>query len=105
MRVTPEQYSELQKQVAPHSKSSINIPIAFAVGGLICVLGQLGMSLFQQMGVEKDAAGTWVSICLVLLSALLTGFGLYEKLAKHAGAGTLVPITVSYTHLTLPTSP
>lgn len=93
MRVTPEQYSELQKQVAPHSKSYINIPVAFAVGGLICVLGQLGMSLFQQMGVEKDAAGTWVSICLVLLSAPLTGFGLYEKLAKHAGAGTLVPIT------------
>ncbi|MBQ2264827.1 MAG: stage V sporulation protein AC [Oscillospiraceae bacterium] len=93
MKVTPEQYQEMQKQAAPPSKSYINIPMAFLIGGLICVIGQLLLEGYTASGLEKDIAAAWTSITLVCLSALLTGFGLYEQLAKHAGAGTLVPIT------------
>lgn len=93
MKVTPEQYQEMQKQAAPPSKSYINIPMAFLIGGLICVIGQLLLEGYTALGLEKDIAAAWTSITLVCLSALLTGFGLYEQLARHAGAGTLVPIT------------
>ena len=93
MKITPEQYQEMQKQAAPPSKSYINIPMAFLIGGLICVIGLLLLEGYTASGLEKDIAAAWTSITLVCLSALLTGFGLYEQLAKHAGAGTLVPIT------------
>ncbi len=93
MKITPEEYQELQKKAAPPSKSYINIPMAFLVGGLICTLGQLLLEGYGALGLEQDAAAAWTSITLVCLSALLTGFGVYERLAKHAGAGTLVPIT------------
>lgn len=93
MKVTPEKYQEMQKRAAPPSKSYINIPMAFLVGGLICVIGQLLLEGYTALGLEKDIAAAWTSVTLVCLSALLTGFGLYEQLAKHAGAGTLVPIT------------
>ncbi|MGN0622088.1 MAG: stage V sporulation protein AC [Porcipelethomonas sp.] len=91
--VTPQEYSEMSKQASPNSKSWINIPFAFVIGGLICTFGEVLLSIFEHFGLEKEAAGTWTSIILVFLSALFTGLGLYEKLAKHAGAGTLVPIT------------
>lgn len=93
MKVTPEEYRQMQKETAPSSKSYVNIPMAFLVGGLICVIGQLLLEGYMALGLEQDIAAAWTSITLVCLSALLTGFGLYEQLAKHAGAGTLVPIT------------
>jgi len=93
MNITPKQYDEMSKQASPNSKSYINIPVAFLVGGLICTIGQVFMNIFKNAGLEKEAASTWTSMILVFLSALLTGLGAYEKIAKHAGAGTLVPIT------------
>ena len=86
-------YSEMSKDASPKSNSKVNVPVAFLVGGAICALGQLIMSVLMNCGLGKENAGTWTSIILVGLSSLLTGFGWYEKLAKHAGAGTLVPIT------------
>lgn len=83
----------MSKKASPNSKSWINIPMAFLVGGLICTLGEVTLNIFTHFGAEKEAAGAWASIILVFLSALFTGLGIYEKLAKHAGAGTLVPIT------------
>ncbi|MBO5383937.1 MAG: stage V sporulation protein AC [Ruminococcus sp.] len=93
MNITPELYSEMSEKASPKSNSKVNVPVAFAVGGGICVLGQLIMSVFERYGFERTEAGTWTSIILVALSALCTGIGWYQKLAKHAGAGTLVPIT------------
>lgn len=81
------------KSTSPPSKSFKNIPIAFLVGGVICTIGQVILKVFERYNFDKVSASTWVSIILILTSAVLTGFGLYEKLAKHAGAGTLVPIT------------
>ncbi len=67
--------------------------MAFLIGGLICTLGEVILNILLITVRKKEAAGAWASIILVFLSALFTGLGLYEKLAKHAGAGTLVPIT------------
>ena len=91
--VTKKQYSEMSKKASPNSRSWVNVPMAFLIGGLICTLGEVILNIFTHYGVEKEAAGAWASIILVFLSAFFTGLGIYEKLAKHAGAGTLVPIT------------
>lgn len=66
---------------------------AFCVGGLICVLGQALRNLYQGLGLAEEDAGTLASCSLILLSALLTGLGWFDNIAKRAGAGTLVPIT------------
>ena len=66
---------------------------AFCVGGLICTAGQALMNAYQSAGLEKEDAGTLVSVTLVFAAALLTGLGWFDNIAKHAGAGTLVPIT------------
>ena len=91
--VTQKEYDQMSKKASPNSKSWINIPMAFLVGGLICTLGEVILNIFTHFGAENEAAGAWASIILVFLSALFTGLGIYEKLARHAGAGTLVPIT------------
>ncbi len=93
MEITPELYKDMTDRVMPKSKSYMNIPKAFLIGGAICLLGECLLNLYGYMGLEKEAAGSWTSITLVFLSALLTGLGWYERIAKHAGAGTLVPIT------------
>ena len=71
----------------------MTIPKAFLFGGLICVIGQSLMDMYLYLGLSKDNASMSVSITLIFLSALLTGLGWYDSIAKHAGAGTLVPIT------------
>ncbi|MBO5227237.1 MAG: stage V sporulation protein AC [Ruminococcus sp.] len=93
MEITPELYKDMTDRIMPKSKSYMNIPKAFLIGGAICLLGECLLNLYGSMGLEKEAAGSWTSITLVFLSALLTGLGWYERIAKHAGAGTLVPIT------------
>lgn len=93
INITPEQYRKMTSQVSPKSKSYVNVPVAFVTGGGICVIGQLLINAFEKSGMEKELAGMWTSVILIALSALFTGLGLYEKLAGHAGAGTLVPVT------------
>ena len=66
---------------------------AFLVGGLICTIGQGLIELYKNFGFDKEISGTLTSITLVFISALMTSLGLYDKVAKFAGAGTLVPIT------------
>jgi len=87
---------EYQKFVQERAKSSPLIKdcfLAFVIGGGICTIGQAIMDGFMGLGLEKTDAGTATSICLVFLSALLTGLNLYNKLGRYGGAGTLVPIT------------
>lgn len=86
---------EYQKIVSKNEKSPFwkNLLWAFSVGGAICILGQFILNTALTMGVPKDDSGCIVSICLIFLSGLFTGPGWYAKLAKHAGAGTIVPIT------------
>ena len=93
MNITPEQYSRMTDSASPKSKSLVNIPVAFLSGGLICTAGQVILNIFESAGMDEKTAGTWTSIVLIFTSMILTGTGIYEKAAKHAGAGTLVPIT------------
>ena len=93
MKITPEQYNQMAKKASPNSKSYINIPLAFLIGGSVCLIGQVIMNTFKDYGFEKTIASIWTSVILILISAILTGMGIYEKIARHAGAGTLVPIT------------
>lgn len=93
MNMTPEEYQAYVKKKAPRSPVARDTALAFLVGGAICALGQLIMDGYAGLGLDKTDAGTATSVTLVFLSALLTGLGLYTRLARFAGAGTLVPIT------------
>ena len=93
MDMTPEAYQQYVKGMAKKSPLVKNTVLAFTVGGAICALGQLIRNGWSAAGLGEDAAGTAVSCTLVFLSALLTGLGLYSRLARFGGAGTLVPIT------------
>lgn len=93
MSVSPKQYDQMVKDASPNSKSWIDIPWAFLIGGTICCIGEALLNLFQNGGFDEKTAGGWTSVILVLCSAVLTGLGWYSKIAKHGGAGTLVPIT------------
>lgn len=93
MNISQKQYGELVKKASPDSKSLIDIPCAFLIGGLICAVGQGFTELYSYLGFDGKTAAAWCTITLVFLSALLTGLGVYEKIAKHGGAGTLVPVT------------
>ncbi len=91
--MTDKQYAKLVSDLAPKSPMGKDCFHAFWIGGAICVLGQLIMNGYLALGLEKTDASTAGSMTLVAISALLTGLSLYDDIAKHAGAGTLVPIT------------
>ena len=91
--MTEREYGKLVKEMAPKSPIVKDCAFAFLIGGLICTLGQALREGYRALGLEEKDTGTAVSMTLVALSALLTGLSLYDNIAKHAGAGTLVPIT------------
>ena len=91
--MTSKEYEQLSTSLAPKSPILKDCFHAFWIGGLICVLGQIAINIYISFGMEKQDASTAASMSLVVLSALLTGLSLYDDIAKHAGAGTLVPIT------------
>ena len=93
MDMSPKQYQEYLKSINPKSPLWKNVALAFLVGGAICCLGQALSNWYRFLGLKLEDAATATSVSLVFLSALFTGLGLYHKLARHAGAGTLVPIT------------
>lgn len=93
MKPTKEEYSTMSEKVSPSSKSAKNITWAFISGGIICTIGQLLMTWYQSMGLDLKLARAAVSVTLVFLGAFLTAIRVYDNIAKHAGAGTLVPIT------------
>ena len=91
--LTKNQYDEMVKKASPNSKCMRDVPLAFLIGGLICVIGQAFTDLYSYLGCDDRTAAAFCTITLVFLSAFFTGLGLYEKLAKYGGAGTLVPVT------------
>lgn len=91
--MTNQEYSKLVDQYTKNSPLWPDCFKAFLVGGLICTLGEGLRQLYIYLGADKTAAGSWVSISLIFLAAVLTALGIFEKIAKFAGAGTLVPIT------------
>ena len=93
MDMTPQEYQQYVKRISPRSPIVKNTLLAYLVGGVICALGQLLQNGWLNLGLSKTDAGTAASVTLVALSALATGLGWYSRLARFAGAGTLVPIT------------
>lgn len=86
-------YSEKVSAVMPPSPKVKNAIKAYIFGGGICTLGQAFNLLYTKLGASKDDASIFVAITLIAISATLTGLGVFDKIARHAGAGTIVPIT------------
>lgn len=84
---------ELIKKHSPKTKVLKNSFLSFIFGGVICVVGQLLMELYLYIGFEKKTTGILVTISLIFVAALLTALGVFDKIARYAGAGTLVPVT------------
>ena len=93
MNISNEEYGELTKRRSHNSKLCRTIPMAYLIGGQICKHGEALRNLYGKAGLNKDEAGALTSITLVFLSILFTGLEWYDRIAQHAGAGTLVPIT------------
>ena len=91
--MTEKEYEKLVDSIVPRSPLWKDCLHAFWIGGLICTVGQLLINGYQFLGLDAINAPMAASMTLVALSALLTGLSLYDDIAKHAGAGTLVPIT------------
>ena len=91
--MTEREYGKLIKDMEPKSPIWKDCLNAFWIGGLICTIGQLIMNGYGMLGLNQTDTAAATSMTLVTLSALLTGLSLYDDIAKHAGAGTLVPIT------------
>lgn len=93
MKLTKEEYAKMLDRTAPPSHLLIDMLWAFVIGGLICTVGQLVSDFYKGRGLDESGVSAATAITMVFLGALLTGLHLYDKLAKKAGAGTLVPIT------------
>ena len=93
MKMTNEEYGELVDRHRGRSPMGKDLLWAFLVGGAICALGQLLLELYLRAGLSEEDAPCVVSITLIAVGAVLTGFGVYDDIARRAGAGTLVPIT------------
>ena len=86
-------YEKLIDKKVPKSKCLKNCIKAFFIGGAICVIGQCFLSYYKTTGISQETASMLTSVTMVGIGVLLTGLNIYHKIAKHAGAGTLVPIT------------
>ncbi|MBQ4326894.1 MAG: SpoVA/SpoVAEb family sporulation membrane protein [Clostridia bacterium] len=93
MNMDRETYKKYAKGHAPKSPVVKNCVKAFLFGGGICAFAQLLTNLYSVWGLNDEDSGLLASVTLVFLAALLTGIGVFDRIAKHAGAGTLVPIT------------
>ena len=93
MKITKQEYQNIAKKRAPKSPLFKDCLCAFLVGGLLCAAGEIVILLIGNAGLEEKDARLAGSLSLIFLSVLLTGLNVYDNIAKHAGAGTLVPIT------------
>lgn len=91
--MTNKEYGEYVKKKTPNSTILKNCVKAFIIGGIICAIGEGLMLMFKAFGIGEEEAATFESVTLIFFGALLTGLDIYPKIAKHGGAGTVVPIT------------
>ena len=93
MSMTNQDYGKLVNQRSKPSPMGKNILWAFLVGGAICTIGQAIKNYFISRGLDDQAVSSCLSITLIFFGVLLTDLRIYPKIAKFAGAGTIVPIT------------
>ena len=92
-KITKENYKTYVFEKAPKSSHFKNMFWAFVIGGVICTIGQVFIELYTQLGFDKLDASSLASSTMILLSAILTGFGVYDRIGRFAGAGSTIPIT------------
>ena len=93
MSISKDDYSKMADKASPNSPKVLNCIKAFLIGGLICTIGQIIMELLKNAGLNEKEVQAGTSAVLIILTAILTGIGIFDKIARHAGAGTIVPIT------------
>ena len=93
MSVSQKQYSKMVEKASPPSPKIKNFILAFVIGGIICVIGQLLRELYEYLAIPEEIIKMLIPVSLIFIASRLTGLKLFHKIAKHAGAGTLVPIT------------
>lgn len=93
MSISKDDYSKMVDKASPNSPVFLNCLKAFLFGGLICTLGQVIMELLKMAGANEKEMLAGTSSILIILTAILTGIGVFDKIASQAGAGTIVPIT------------
>ncbi len=93
MKTSKKEYTQIVHQTSKKSHLAKDMLMAFIVGGIICTLGQLIWNLYEMIGFDSVRASSLMSITLIFLASFFTGIKIFDNIAKHAGAGTLVPIT------------
>lgn len=93
MSTSDKEYSKMAEKASPNSPKIKNCIKAFIFGGAICTFGQFLNYIFERMGFSEDYVKALTPSVLIIITAILTGIGVFDKIAKHAGAGTIVPIT------------
>ncbi|MCH5170180.1 MAG: stage V sporulation protein AC [Oscillospiraceae bacterium] len=93
MSTTGKEYDKMAKRASPNSPVFLNCLKAFLIGGTICLFGQVLNYLFKKAGFNDEYVKALTPSVIIILTAILTGIGIFDKIAKHAGAGTIVPIT------------
>ena len=93
MSTSDKEYSKMAEKASPNSPKITNCIKAFIFGGAICTFGQSLNFIFERMGFSEDYVKALTPSVLIIITAILTGIGIFDKIAKHAGAGTIVPIT------------
>ena len=93
MNISKDEYAKMVNKASPNSPIVLNCFKAFLSGGTICLIGQIIMSLLENAGLSDKEVSTAASSVLIIITAILTGLGIFDKIARHAGAGTFVPIT------------
>ena len=88
-----KRYEKYVSSITPTHSLPLNMCKAFLTGGLICAFGQLILNTAMNIGADRETAGNWCSLLLILISVILTGLNLYSRIGKFGGAGGLVPIT------------
>lgn len=93
MKITNEEYKKMVDKASPNSPVAMNCLKAFVFGGGICLFAQILNSIFLRLGMSEENARIAPSAVIIVITAILTGAGIFDKIARHAGAGTIVPIT------------
>ncbi len=93
MDISNKEYTQYVQTKTPKSDLLKNCTKAFFIGGIICAIGQAFLNLYRYFGLDKETASTLVTVTMIFLGTFLTGLNIYPKIAKHGGAGTLVPVT------------
>ena len=93
MKMSNDEYIKYVEKQNPKSPILVNCIKAFVIGGAICAIGQVFLNIYKALGLDKETASTLVTVTMIFIGALLTGLNIYPTIAKHGGAGTLVPVT------------